>query len=235
MNKGGILDSEQIKIMKTSSLDENKFISSAEIYYNEWGDILRKELIGRDKPLIQIVLDQFKKRSEVFPEGQLSAYHDSLNMVLGNINSLRINYDYSFKDWKSLTGDGYFTTHNPKGNSIICPAVNTSKEARNLGIKGVAKKLILSARDVAISLKSDGLKNMFVFTRPSGYSNYAKKHGKVSIEEYLSTKTNGKLSEFKDPIDLHIGLGAKILTAFENARPADSASKGYCVLMMYEI
>ena len=231
---GNVTNPEQIKIVQTSSLDENQFIYSAEIYYQEWQDILRKELDIK-KPLIQIVVEQFKKRSEVFPEGQLSAYDTSLCKVLGNINSLRIPSDYDFKDWNSLTGNGYFTTHDPKGNSIICPAVNTSKEARNLGIKGVAKKLILSARDVAVYLKSDGLENMFVFTRPSGYLQFTQKYGNVPIEEYLSTKTNGNPSEFKDPIDLHIGLGAKILKPFKNARPADSASKCYCVLMRYEI
>ncbi len=223
-----------LKIVQTSSLNEKNFIDSAEIYYHAWGDLLRKEL-DLKKPLIQIVVEQFKKRSEVFPEGQLSAYHVKYCMVLGNISSLRINKDYNFKDWKSLTGEGYFTTHNTKGNSIICPAVNTSKKARDMGVEGVAKTLIISARDVAISLKPTGLENMFVFTRPSKYLEYTKKYGDVTIEEYLGTKTNGKPSEFKDPIDLHLGLGAKILTPFKNARPADSASKGYCVLMRYEI
>ena len=223
-----------LEIVKTSSLNDYHFNCSAEIYYLAWRDILRKELVI-EKPLIQIVMEQFKKRSEVFPEGQLSAYHVRYGMVLGNISSLRINNDYDFKDWNLLTGNGYFTTHNPKGNSIICPAVNTSKKARDMGVEGVAKTLIISARDVAISLKNTGLENMFVFTRPSGYLDYTKKYGDVAIKEYLATKIKGKPSEFKDPIDLHLGLGAKILTPFKDARPADSASKGYCVLMRYEI
>ena len=224
---------EDIEIVKTAFLEEKDFIRSADIYFEAWFDILKKELNGKTPEEIRgIVRDQFSKRTFIFPEGQLSAYCHSLARVVGNISSLRVSDEAKFSDWNSLTGKGYFNTHNDYGNSIVCPAVNTDKSS---GIKGVAKKLVLSVRDVAIKLKQNGLENMFVFTRPSGYGAYVAKYGNTTIEKYLETKLNGNRSEFPDPIDLHVGLGAKIIRAVEDARPADNASLGYCVLMRYEI
>ncbi|MEW6062781.1 MAG: hypothetical protein AB1571_00205 [Nanoarchaeota archaeon] len=225
-----------IEVINTARLDEKHFIESANVYYEAWLDVLRNEFnMLTDKQIKYIVIKQFKKRAEIFPEGQLSAYHASLNKIIGNISSLRVEADYEFRDWNLLTAQGYFVTHDPKGKSLVCPAVNTSKELHKYGIKGIAKQLVLAARAMAKGFKENGLEKMFVFTRPSGYRDYTTKYGSASIEKYLETKTNGQPKEFPDPIDLHLGLGAKIVRPVENARPADKASLGYCVLMQYEI
>jgi len=225
-----------VEIISTARLDEKHLVESANVYCEAWLDIIRKDFNAlTDEQIKCIVTKQFRKRSEMFPDGQLSAYHTGLNRIIGNISSLRVASDYKFMDWNLLTGQGYFVTHNPEGASIVCPAVNTSKEVSKYGIKGIAKQLVLAVRDVAINLKRGGLKKMFVFTRPSGYRNYIAKYGNASIEKYLETKVNGHPKEFPDPIDLHLGLGAKIIRAVENARPADKDSLGYCVLMQYEI
>ena len=209
---------DEIGILKTSKLQEEDIVSSINIYYEAWIDILRKEFYReKDKAIKEIVIQQFVKRTRLFPDGQLSAYHIPSKKVIGNISALRVDSIYNYETWNSLTGNGYFNTHKQKGKHIVCPAVNSSKETKTLGIKGVAKKLILEARNTAISLKSDGLESMFVFTRPSGFGKFAEKYKDNKIEDYFKTKLNGKPSEFPDPVDLHLGLGAKIIYPLENA------------------
>ncbi len=226
---------EDIEIKKTASLSEEHFNRTADIYYEAWLDVLKNEFTRRtDEAIRDIVRAQFRSRSLMFPEGQLSAYHHGLNKVIGNISSLRVDDIYLFKSWNILTSSGYFYTHNNNGKHIVCPAVNTDREIHKLGIRGVAKRLVLSARDVTVSLKEQGLEKMFVYTRPSGYGPYVKKYGDTPIEKYFDNKMDGH-KEFPDAIDLHLGLGAKIIKPVENARPADKSSLGYCVIMEYEI
>jgi len=238
-----------LEIKLYDELDNKDRKKIHEIYIGAWKDVLKPEFsymylsfsdeyshLG-DKAFLPYVNDQFDTRNKAFPEGQICAvYKDNPSsecVPLGNISALVIksshpNYtDRIFKSWNDLTHYGYFTTHKPSGNVLVCPAINIDSElARSHSVKPT-RDLVISALDVARKMKKE---HAIVYTRPliRKFIDAGKGNDK---NDYLRAINNG--ADWKDPVTMHTHFGARFIRLVPNGRPFDRAAAGYNAIMEY--
>ncbi|MGZ5062844.1 MAG: hypothetical protein ACXWAU_13270, partial [Usitatibacter sp.] len=74
-------------------------------------------------------LKQFESHRTAFPEGQLVAVADG--EVVGAASCLVVRWDdYALAHtWKTITGDGYFTTHDTAGRTLYAAEVAVESRA----------------------------------------------------------------------------------------------------------
>jgi len=212
---------------------------TVQLYMNAWYDVVSRECNADSEELHMILRDQILTRLQAFPDGQIAIIDRGTLELNGTIYSMVYNSSQlsEINGWNGLTGNGYGTTHNPNGNSLICYAVQTAP-----GSNGIARMLVEAELELARNLGA----RAFVFTRPNGFSTFAEHHkmppnDPESIEKYLHEIENG-LVIGGDAVSLHTHLGAKLAPLLmngkpylENSRPYDFASAGYNVLMEYQI
>lgn len=79
-------------------------------------------------------LRQLESQRQVFPEGQLVA--ESGGLVVGATSTLIVKWDGYAVDhtWKAITGEGYFTTHDPGGRTLYAAEAIVDISRRGFGI-----------------------------------------------------------------------------------------------------
>jgi len=79
-------------------------------------------------------LQQLESRRHIFPEGQLVAEVDGA--IVGAAGMIVVRWDdYALHHtWKSVTGDGYFTTHDPAGRTLYGSHVVADVNRRGFGV-----------------------------------------------------------------------------------------------------
>ena len=79
-------------------------------------------------------LQQLESQRHIFPEGQLVAVADGL--VVGAASALVVQWDDYALDqtWKTVTGEGYFTTHDPRGRTLYGTELMVDVNRRGFGI-----------------------------------------------------------------------------------------------------
>ncbi len=124
-------------------------------------------------------VQQFSSRFKIFPEGQIAAYNergDSIGVISSFIadwtfdrSSLFVTQNDKFElTWSNATGNGFLTTHDPNGNTLVCPSVAVRQDYQKYGI---AKQLVLFQKELAIFL---GVKQLVAYSRPASYDEYCK-------------------------------------------------------------
>lgn len=218
--------------------------TAIELYKSRWFDILIEEWGVKDAALLDKILEQQQQaRSKLFPEGQKAAIDPETGTLGGTINSIIFSSSHlcDITTWDQLTGKGYGSTHNlyGPGDSLICYAVQSDPE-----VKGAFRALVSAQKDLAINL---GLEQLFVFTRPNGFRDYAQQHSlpiedPTSLEKYLGMVTQKGLVVPNDGVSAHTHIGAKLSPLLmggkpylPGSRPADSDSAGHNVLMEYSL
>ena len=70
--------------------------------------------------------EELESHLQVFPEGQFVAIEPD-GTVVGSASTLivSINPEYAEHTWKDITGNGLFTNHDPKGDSLYCTDIST--------------------------------------------------------------------------------------------------------------
>ncbi len=208
----------QISIYSLENLDQskkNKVLSELEgVEKSAWPD----DLIASS--------DKFSSRIEIFPEGFFVAEVDGV--IKGMSTSQVTNYDSNVTmSWDELTDNGYIKkSHNLSGNAIYVVSVAVAADAQGLGL---GSKLVEEQKKLSQKL---GKKYLFLGARIPGYDEYCRKHGDLSVEEYLQKRT--EKGETIDPeIRFYERRGlrvAKITNAFE----PDPPSRDYGVVMLWE-
>ena len=225
---------EALEVANQSDFSQSALEAAISLYAFTWGEIIRTELhIDSDSGLRELLHMQQLTRKVVFPEGQRAVIDKTTGLPVGTINSLLYNsHEFPMvESWNQLTGDGYHMTHDPKGDSLICVAIQTSK-------RGAARQLVEVQADLAKRLG----KNLFVFTRPNGYAAYLQGHPGVTIEQYLELVVKGRLEIPGDGVSFHNHIGAVLAPLLKgskpylhNSRPGDASSLSYNVLMQYPL
>jgi len=154
---------------------------------------------------------------------------NSLIMDVKNIDSIP-------ETFMKLTGNGYFTTHNPDGNFGILPCVYGNKHLlqrlKENNIRNVGRKLVNRVLDM---LYERGL-GALTYTPLGNYKTF-KSNMSIPVEEYINYKINGKLADRN--LQLHRNNkdapegGAKTVRLIKNARPYHEESEGWVTLNLY--
>ena len=167
-------------------------------------------------------LRQFESRMHAFPEGQLVAVTDG--QVIGAAASLVVQWDEYAADrsWKSITGDGLFTTHDPAGRTLYSEDLVADASRRGFGI---ARALLQAQRRLARRLN---LRRIITTAR---LSRYASAHEPVSPELYAMRVIWGDLA---DPaMQFKLSQGFQYCGILHGYAPEDAASGGHAALLAW--
>ena len=166
---------------------------------------------------------QLEHHLAVFPEGQLVAVGPG-GALVGSASSLVILWD-DFDDlasWKELTGNGYFTTHNPEGKTLYGADIGVDPAARGLG---VGSKLYKARKALVRKL---GLKRMIAGGRLPGYGAVA---DRMTAEQYVAEVEAGRRH---DPVlSFQLGHGFTVAGVIPGYLGFDAASAGYATLITW--
>ena len=126
--------------------------------------------------------DMLEAHVRIFPEGQFVAEIDG--WLIGSATSLRVPFAKAIKPhkWREITGGGYLTTHDPKGDAIYLTEIMVHPDARR---SGVGKRLYRMRQDLARELN---VRALVTGGRIPGYHRHAKE---MSAVEYVKTIIRG--------------------------------------------
>lgn len=123
----------------------------------------------------------------VFPQGQLVALRDGV--ILGSCSSLIVNMGRDPlrpHTWAGITDSGYFTNHDPSGDTLYGADVCVHPDARGAGI---GHALYDARRALCRRL------NLRRILAGGRLFNYCEHHEAVSPEEYIARVVRGQLSD----------------------------------------
>ncbi|MFN3431848.1 MAG: GNAT family N-acetyltransferase [Candidatus Sericytochromatia bacterium] len=164
---------------------------------------------------------QLENHLRVFPAGQLVAVGPSGGLV-GSASSLIVLWaDFDeLAGWKELTGDGYFTTHNPDGLTLYGADIGVDPAARGLGVGG----RLYRARKAVV--RQHGLQRMITGGRLPGYGAEA---AAMTAEQYVAEVQAGTR---RDPVlSFQLGHGFTVRGVIPGYLGFDEASGGYATLL----
>jgi predicted amidohydrolase/GNAT superfamily N-acetyltransferase len=159
--------------------------------------------------------EQLAKHLEIFPEGQLVAV-DEDGRVLGSASSLIIDWDDYARaaDWATITGNGSFATHEPRGKTLYGADMSVDPRARRCGIGSLFYE---KRKQLARERK---LKRLLTGGRIPGYAQVSHQ---LSPAEYVAEVARGKR---KDPtLSFQLANGFVVLDVVRDyLHDADSLS-----------
>ena len=214
-------------------LDERNKLAIVETYVDSWLAVLEKEIAPEKETITKTSLEQYESRSRIFPEGQITVKWE--DFAVGSICSLIVQTE-TVEDLADtmlgLTGNGLFTTHKPNGNTLVCPTVTIHK---NYLKHGLGKSLIRKQAELAKRL---GMKFLYAYSRPLDYGKFLGENQlteqQMPVEEYLNIRKDG-LAIDRTIGRLHERNGATKRRIIPNGRPSDKGSRGYNVVMEYDL
>ena len=164
---------------------------------------------------------QLESHLNVFAAGQLVAMGPDGELV-GSASSLVVlwaDFD-AMAGWKELTGNGYFTTHNPEGKTLYGADIGVDPAARGLGVGGQ----LYRARKALVGRL--GLKRMITGGRLPGYGAVA--HA-ISPEQYVAEVVAGRR---RDPVlSFQLAHGFAVRGVIPGYLGFDEASGGWATLL----
>jgi len=164
--------------------------------------------------------EQLQSHLEVFPEGQL-VVEDASGRIVGSASSLLIDWDdyAESANWSSITGDGYFNTHNPLGKTLYGADMGVDPAARQ---QGIGTQLYEARKDL---IREQGLKRLLTGGRISGYAAVA---NQMTAKEYVAEVVDGKR---RDPaLTFQLENELVVLDVVPGYMP-DEASHGFATLL----
>lgn len=188
----------------------------------DWDQVFRiqRECFPAPYPVEQLwSQEQIASHIRHFPAGALCVEVDG--ELVGSSTSLVIDFDPAHPDhsWAEVCGDGYISTHNPKGDSLygIDMAVRPAWRGR-----GIARAMYQARYDLVREL---GLKRFLAAGRMPGYNQYAERW---SPEEYAERVIGGEVA---DPVlTPQLRAGLRPLNVIRGYIP-DAESRD-CALLM---
>lgn len=167
-------------------------------------------------------LKQFESQRQAFAEGQFVAEADGA--LVGVASSLVAMWDDCAVDpsWKSLTGDGYFTTHDPNGRTLYASDVIGDVSRRGFG---VCRALHQARRRLCRRLN---LHRIVIAARIPGYR--ASCHA-MPPELYVKRVVWGGVDE--PMLRFQLTQGFHYCGVLHDYRPEDEESCGHAALLAW--
>jgi GNAT superfamily N-acetyltransferase len=165
---------------------------------------------------------QLESQRHAFPEGQLVAEYGGV--VVGAVSTLIVQWDdYGVEHrWRSITGEGTFSTHDPHGRTLYATEVITDLSRRGYG---VARALYLAQRRLCRRLN---LRRVIGAARLPGYREVRER---MSPELYAMKVIWGDLV---DPVlRFTMTQGFHYCGIIHDYRPEDSESDGHAALIVW--
>lgn len=167
-------------------------------------------------------LQELESRRHLFPQGQLVA--ESGGLVVGAVSALIVRWDNYAVDhtWRSITGDGYFRTHEPGGRTLYAAEPIADMSRRGFG---VARALYQAQRRLCRRLN---LRRIIAAARMPGYREMKEV---VSPELYAMKVIWG---DIVDPVlRLPMTQGFHYCGIIHDYLPEDAESCGHAALTVW--
>lgn len=204
-------------------------IQSAKNLVLDKKDIFIKEVLEVEESAwpaeLRASKEKFLSRLAVFPDGFFVALING--KIKGVTTSQITHYPSSTNTWDEITDNGFIAkTHDSKKNALYIVSVGVAADAQGIGVGG----MLLEAQKNLVFQRN--LECLFLGARIPGYDKYCRKHGEVSIKEYMILRDNQGESidpevRFYERKELQV---VKILSDFE----PDKESRNYGAIMLWE-
>jgi predicted amidohydrolase/ribosomal protein S18 acetylase RimI-like enzyme len=174
---------------------------------------------GRPAPTRGMLLGQLSQ----YPEGQFVVEREG--RIVGSAASFRINEADALSPhaWDAITGSGYASRHDPKGDWLYCMGVAVEREARRLRI---GERLYDAMKRLA---EEEELKGVVLGSRLPGLARQRKLY--PTPEEYLEAVVE---RDVRDPgAELHLRQGFAPIGVLPAYAPEDAASGGAAAHMVW--
>ena len=167
-------------------------------------------------------LQQLESRRHIFPEGQLVAEVDGL--IVGAAGTLVVRWDdYALHHtWTSVTGEGYFTTHDPSGRTLYGSHVVADVTRRGFG---VARALYQAQRRICRRMN---LRRIIAAARLPGYRAI---HEAMSPELYAMRVIWGDIADAA--LRFQMSQGFQYCGVIHHYLPEDAESCGHAALLVW--
>ena len=159
---------------------------------------------------------------EVFPEGQLAAIDRETGALAGYAATLIVDHtDIERMDsWDTVTQEGYFTTHNPEGDTLYAAEVIVDPACRG---QGVGSAIYAARREL---LERLGLQRIRAGARLRGYHVY---QDELDPWRYVEKVVAGELN---DPtLTFQLKQGFEVIGVVPHYLHIDPASLGHAALI----
>jgi Acetyltransferase (GNAT) family. len=167
-------------------------------------------------------LKQFESHRQAFPEGQIVALADGV--VVGAASCLVVQWDdYALAHtWKTITADGFFTTHDTAGRTLYAAEVVVDTSRRG---SGIARALYQAQRRLCRKLN---LRRIIAAARLAGYSAVK---DTMTAEHYARRVIWG---DIQDPLlRFPMSQGFQYCGIIEGYLPEDRESCGNAALIVW--
>jgi GNAT superfamily N-acetyltransferase len=185
-------------------------------------DFAALRALRREAHAVPWSLKQLESRRHAFPEGQLVA--ECGGEVVAAASALIVRWDEHELDhtWRSVTGDGFFTTHDPAGRTLYCAELVADLQRHGAG---VGRVLFQAERRLCRKLN---LRRMIHAARLPGYRAVK---DEMTPELYAQRVIWGDLV---DPsLSFFLAQGLQYCGIIRNYLPEDAESCGNSALAVW--
>lgn len=168
--------------------------------------------------------DMIRAQIAKYPIGQIVAEYNK--EIAGYCSTFKVSGDIALKqhNWVEITGNGYATRHDDKGDYLYGLEVCVDPEFRNLRI---GQRLYNERKRICYD---DELKGIVFGGRLPGYAKRAKKFSKP--EEYLEAVKNKKIRDKVASFQMRNGF--EVIGVLKNYLADDKDSLGFAAHMLWE-
>lgn len=167
-------------------------------------------------------MEQLESQLNIFPQGQLVAC--LAERVVGAASSLIVKWDHygARHSYKEVTGDGFFTTHDPGARTLYGAEVFADPKSRRLGI---GRALYRARRRICRAM------NLRRIMSCGRMPNYHKVADQMPPEEYAARVLWG---DFEDPVLLfQLREGFHWCGVVRDYLPSDTESCGHANIIVW--
>jgi GNAT superfamily N-acetyltransferase len=167
-------------------------------------------------------LQQLESRRHIFPEGQLVAEVDGL--IVGAAGTLVVRWDdYALHHtWQTVTGDGFFTTHDPSGLTLYGSHAVADTTRRGFG---VARALYQAQRRIC---RRRNLRRIIAAARLPGYRTL---RDSMAPEFYAMKVIWGDIADAA--LRFQMSQGFQYCGVIHDYLPEDQDSCGHAALLVW--
>ena len=167
-------------------------------------------------------LRQLEAQLQAFPQGQFLALADG--RIVGASATLVVPWAQHrlAHTWRSVTGEGMFSTHQPGADTLYCAALVTDTTRRGFG---AARALVQAERRLCRRLN---LARIVATTRIAGFSDRATE---MTADEYARRVVWGEIED--PPLRFALAHGFQFCGVLPGFMPEDTDSQGHAALLAW--
>jgi hypothetical protein len=167
-------------------------------------------------------LRQLEAQLHAFPPGQLVAMADG--RIVAAAASLVVHWRAHGleHDWRGITAEGTFASHQPAGDTLYCAAMVTDMSRRGFG---AARALVQAQRRLCRRLN---LARIVATSRLPGYREH---DASMSAEDYARRVVWGELED--PPLRFALAQGYQFCGVLRDYMPEDGESRGHAALLAW--